>query len=296
MASEAFENLCTALSVTRVTPESELEAARVGYDAVGSMIPLVDGTTVEPLDEDGPAAEWVRAPGLGPGRAVVWLHGGGYVIGSPASHRPFASRLSAATGAPVLVVDYARAPEHPYPGAINDALAAYRWLLADGLDAGHVALGGDSAGGGLALATAVALRDAGDPLPAAIALSSPWLDLTLVGDSMHATGDDDIILSTELLDHWAGLYAGDTPRTDAGISPLFARLDDLPPLLVHVARRELLYDDTVRLDTGVRAVGGGITVEIDDEMIHHWHVFAGLFPESDDAVIRLGSWLASRLG
>jgi acetyl esterase/lipase len=296
MASDAFENLRTALSATRVTPDGELEAARLGYDAVGSMIPLVDGTTVEPVDAGGAAAEWVRAPGLEPGRAIVWFHGGGYVIGSPASHRPFASRLSAATAAPVLVVDYARAPEHPYPAALDDAMAAYRWVLADGLDAGHVALGGDSAGGGLALATAIALRDAGDPQPAAIALSSPWLDLTLAGDSMAANRDDDIILSAELLDHWAGLYAGDTPRTDPGLSPLFAPLDDLPPLLVHVARTELLFDDTVRLEAAARAVDREITVDVDDEMIHHWHVFAGLFPEGDDAVDRLGAWLASRLG
>jgi monoterpene epsilon-lactone hydrolase len=294
--SAEFDNLVTLLSAGRITPATPIDVARSGYEAVGTMIPMVEGTTVDPLPLDHPVdGLWVRAPGVTTDRVVLWLHGGGYVIGSPTSHRPMASRLSAASGASVLLVDYRLAPEHPYPAAVHDATAAYEQLLTDGLEPGCVAIGGDSAGGGLAITTSLVLRDRGHPLPAAIACASPWVDLSLSGASMATNHETDLILSRDLLAHWAAAYLGPTPATDPAVAPLAADGHHLPPLLVHAARDELLADDAVRLVEWARRSGADATLVIDDDMIHHWHVWAGLFPEADQAVNDLGAWLGERL-
>lgn len=293
MASEQLTNLAALLAAGRVTPETPLDAARAGYDAIGTMIPLVEGTTTEPVD--GPVAgERVQAPGAPADRVVVWLHGGGYAIGSPTSHRPLASRISAAAGATVLLVDYRLAPEHPYPAALDDATAAYRQLLAEGRSPDRLALAGDSAGGGLAVATALALRDAGDPLPAALACVSPWIDLAVSAPSAVADADGDVVLSAELLRHWAAAYLGPVDPHDPTVSPLARSAAGLPPMLVHVARSEILHDDAVRLVAWARAGGVDATVVVEDA-IHHWHVWAGLLPEADASVEQLGAWLGSRL-
>lgn len=294
MASDELINLAALLAAGRVTPETPIEAARAGYDAIGAMIPLVEGTTSEPFDGPVPG-EWVRAPGVAPEPAILWLHGGGYVIGSPASHRPLASRISAVAGAPVLLLDYRLAPEAPHPAALDDATSAYRHLVDQGWAPERLALAGDSAGGGLTINAALRLRDRGDPLPAALACASPWVDLAVSGSSATTNADDDVVLSAELLHHWAATYLADIDPGDAAVSPLDASAAGLPPLLVHVARSEILYDDGVRLFEWAQRGGVEAALVVEDA-IHHWHVWAGLLPEADAAVDELGGWLRERLG
>ncbi|HUB38297.1 MAG TPA: alpha/beta hydrolase [Streptosporangiaceae bacterium] len=252
------------------------------------------GTTVEPADAGGVLAEWVVAEGVRADRVVMYLHGGGYQIGSPATVRHMISLVSAAAQARVLSVDYRLAPEHPFPAAVEDALTAVRHLLRSGTDPAAVAIAGDSAGGGLALATLVALRDAGDPLPAAAVGISPWTDLALTGESMRTRADVEVMLQPAGMPETAATYlAGADPRHPYA-SPLYADLRGLPPILIHVGDAEVILDDSTRFAVKAREAGVDITLEVWDDMPHVWHAFAGLLPESDKAIERIGEWLQQR--
>ena len=215
-------------------------------ESVAGVVPPLDGTTVEPIDVGGVPCEWVR-PGAAVANdaCVLYLHGGGYVIGSCNTHRALVSHLAGRTGLPILVVDYRLAPEHAYPAALDDALIAYEWLLTQGFAADRIVVAGDSAGGGLTLATLLALRDRGRPLPALGVPISPWTDLTLSGPSMTAMADHDPMVTRVGLQRMADWYvAGADPPTPL-VSPLFSDPTGLPPLLIHVGDVEVLRDDAV---------------------------------------------------
>jgi acetyl esterase/lipase len=198
-------------------------------------------------------------------------------------HRAFLAQLARATGTRVLAVDYRLAPEHPYPAALEDAVAAYRWALDAGYAPSQVVVAGDSAGGGLALATVVALRDAGAPLPAGAVCLSPWLDLALTGASMRSNARVDPILSYEILDGYARLYASAHDRTSPLISPLYADLRGLPPLLIQVGTEEVLLDDAVRCADRAQAAGVAVTLEVVDGMFHVFQM-VGALPETQAAM------------
>ena len=251
--------------------------------------------TFDRVDAGGVPAAWVEAPGADAGRVMLYLHGGGYVIGSIDTHRELAGRLSQAAAARVLILDYRLAPEHPYPAAVEDAAAAYRWLLADGgAVPARTVIAGDSAGGGLTVAAMLALRDAGDPLPAAGVCLSPWVDMEGIGASMTAKVDVDPMVRREGLVRMAGLYLnGADPRTPLA-APLYADLSGLPPLLIHVGTAETLLDDATRLSERARAAGVDVTLESWDDMIHVWHLFAPLLPEGQQAVERVGDYVRQR--
>jgi monoterpene epsilon-lactone hydrolase len=266
---------------------------RAAMAAVASDPPA--GTIVEPVDANGVPAEWVAASGVTGRRVLLYLHGGGYQIGSPATLRRMVTLLSAPLAARVLSVDYRLAPEHPFPAAVDDAVAAYRWLLAGGTDPATVALAGDSSGGGLALATLVALRDAGEPMPAAAFAISPWTDLALTGESLRTRAAAEVMLQPDGIPETAALYlAGADPRHPYA-SPLYADLRGLPPLLIHVGDAEVVLDDSTRFAARAREAGVDVTLEVWDEMPHVWHAFAGLLPEADQAIARAGDWLRARL-
>jgi acetyl esterase/lipase len=225
---------------------------------------------------------------------LLYFHGGAYHIGSPATIRHLVGLLSAATKARALSVDYRLAPEHPFPAAVEDAMAAYRWLLASGIDPALIAVAGDSSGAGLALGTLVALRDAGEPMPAAAVLLSPVTDLALTGESLHTRAAADVMLKPEGILEAAGLYlAGADPRHPHA-SPLYADLRDLPPLLIHVGDAEMLLDDSTRLAAKATDAAVEVSLEIWDEMPHVFQAFAGLLPEADRAIDHIGSWLNQR--
>jgi monoterpene epsilon-lactone hydrolase len=266
---------------------------RAAMAAVAADAPA--GATVEPVDANGVPAEWVAASGVTGRRVLLYLHGGGYQIGSPATLRRMVTLLSAPLAARVLSVDYRLAPEHPFPAAVDDAVAAYRWLLAGGTDPATVALAGDSSGGGLALATLVALRDAGEPMPAAAFAISPWTDLALTGESLRTRAAAEVMLQPDGIPETAALYlAGADPRHPYA-SPLYADLRGLPPLLIHVGDAEVVLDDSTRFAARAREAGVDVTLEVWDEMPHVWHAFAGLLPEADQAIARAGDWLRARL-
>lgn len=256
-----------------------------------SMFPSAAETRCTPVDAGGVRAEWVAAPGAAEDRVVLYLHGGGYVMGSVNTHRELAARLSRAAGARVLVLDYRLAPEHPFPAAVEDATAAYRWLLSQGIKPNRVVVAGDSAGGGLTLATLLALRDAKDPLPAAGVCISPWTDMEGAGASMTTRAKADPIVQKEMLLNMAKLYlGGKDPKTPLA-APLHADFRGLPPLLVQVGDAETLLDDATRVAERAKAAGVKVDLEVWDEMIHVWHLFAPVLPEGQQAIDKIGKFV-----
>jgi acetyl esterase/lipase len=223
---------------------------------------------------------------------VLYLHGGGYVIGSPRSHRHLAAAVAAAGQASALLLDYRRAPAHPSPAAVDDATAAYRWLLDQGIAPGHIVIGGDSAGGGLTVATLLALRDARLPLPAGGVCISPWVDLTFSGASYRTRAAVDPIVTRPGIDEMARAYFGATSARAPLASPLFADLRGLPPLLIHVGSDEVLLDDAVQLADRAKAAGVDATLECPDpewcRHIDHPRVRHEVRPERRPRRVRLG--------
>jgi epsilon-lactone hydrolase len=263
--------------------------------ATASVAQAPAGTRVAPADAAGVPGEWVIPADVAGSRVIMYLHGGAYQLGSPATLRHLVALISVAAQAQAFSVDYRLAPEHPFPAAVDDAVAAYRWLLAAGHDAASIAIAGDSAGGGLALATLIALRDAGNALPAAAVAMSPWTDLMLTGASLRSRADVDVLLKPAGMPQSAALYlAGADPRHPYA-SPLYADLHGLPPLLIHVGDAEVILDDSTRFAARARAAGVDVTLRIWDEMPHVFHAFAGLLPEADQAVAQIGSWLRERV-
>jgi acetyl esterase/lipase len=294
VASPQFDKLLGILWQNQRARGLPIEDIRAGLDDVA--LPPGDDVTVTPVDVDGLRAEWVATAGGLEDRAVLYLHGGGYVMGSLATHRKLAGDIARASAARVLLVEYRLAPEHPHPAAVEDAVAAYRWLLAVGYDPGRLAIAGDSAGGGLTIATLVALRDAGDPMPAGAVAISPWADLTMEAASIQSRADLDPMVSAPDLTRFAGWYLDGTDARHPTASPAHADLTGLPPVLVHVGEAEVLVDDSTLLAARGRAAGVDVTLEEWPEMVHVWHVFAGRVPESTAAVERVGAFLRRCFG
>ncbi|QGZ53726.1 alpha/beta hydrolase [Paraburkholderia acidiphila] len=224
--------------------------------------------------------EWLvreRSPAQ---RTLLYLHGGGYYFCSPRSQRAISFGLGKRAGADVFSLDYRLAPEHPFPAALEDALAAYRHLLANGTRPGSIVISGDSAGGGLALATVVALRDAGDPLPAGAVLFSPWTDLAATGASIRENDGRDPMFSGEVFARIAPFYLGSASASDPYVSPLYADFRGLPPLSLFVGSSETLLDDTRRVVERARAAGVSVECEIAGGMPHIWPIYAPFMPEA----------------
>lgn len=291
MPSEQLQNVVAMLgAMDSEAGPSTVEEWRAAYQGLGSMLPHRDGVPVARVDADGVPAEWV---GEGSGPVVIYLHGGGYCIGSLDTHRAMLTHLAEEIEGRVLAVDYRLAPEHPYPAALDDAVTAYRFARRT-VAAEDIVIAGDSAGGGLTVATLVALRDAGDVLPAAGVCLSPWADLTQSGDSVVTKSAVDPMVRAEDLDRWAMAYAGGEPSDSPGISPLFASLHDLPPLLVEVGTAEILLDDARRLATRAREAGVDVELHVAEGLIHVWHFFAGMVPEADDGIRRVAGFVRAR--
>ncbi len=269
---------------------------RAGLEAMAGTFAVEPDVVVERLPVEGMAAEWIASPGVSSAHALLYLHGGGYVVGSLNTHRDLAARLGRAAGARVLTVDYRLAPEHPHPAAVDDAVAAYRWLRRQGCAPERLAIAGDSAGGGLTLATLVALRDLGEPLPNCGVCFSPWVDMEATGASMDVNLDDPM-LNRALLLHFARFYltGGVDPRTPLA-APLHADLSGLPPLLIQASRHEVLLDDATRITENARRAGVACELDLTDEVPHVWQIFAGILPEGREAIERAGAFLRKRLG
>ena len=248
------------------------------------------GVTCTPVEAGGVSAEWSVADGADQDKVILYVHGGGYVMGSAGSHRDMTGRLSQAAGARVLSLNYRLAPEHPFPAPVDDAVAAYRWLLGQGIQASNMAIAGDSAGGGLALAALIAIRDAGEPVPAAGIGISPWVDMEGMGESMTTRAAVDPVVQKEGLLGMAKIYLGGTDPKNPLAAPLHANLAGLPPLLIQVGDAETLLDDATRITERARKADVDVTLKIWDEMPHVWHLFAPILPEGQQAIEEIGTF------
>lgn len=295
MTNLALEKILTNLRANPYTAAKSIEQLRDESDRKGAQLPMPAGATHHAVSADGVAAEWIDAPGVAANKVFLFFHGGGYYRGSVASSRAPAARIAGAAGTRCLSVEYRLAPEHPFPAAVEDALTAYRWLLAQGLAPGDIVVGGISAGGGLTLSLLLTARDHGVPMPAAAVLLSAWTDLTQSSETFVTHAAADPMISKPYLDRMANYYLGSTNPEHPLASPLYAQLADLPPLLVQVGTAETLLDDSRRLADKAEAFGVDVTLEIWDDMFHGWHGSAPDLPEAQRAIDAIGAYCRTRL-
>jgi len=283
------------LAQLRSGPNRELLTVpqlRALTDKTSAQLPVPAQARWESTDADGVPAQWISSPGAAAQGALLYLHGGAYIMGSATSHRALIARLAQAAGLRALAIDYRLAPEHPCPAAVHDAQAAYTWLSAQGVPPHQIALVGNSAGGGLALALLLALRKAGQPLPACAVLISPWLDLAHTGASMRSRAAEDPVLTPTFLERTAAMYVPRrAERTFPLASPLYGQLRGLPPLLVQVGTAEVLLDDATRLAERARASDVQVDLEVWPDMIHVWHRYAARLPEAQQAINQAGAFV-----
>ncbi len=293
MASEQLKKVIEIIKSQPLNPEVSMERRRAAMEKVAERVPA--DVACQPVNAGGVEGEWIAAPGAEPSRVILYLHGGGYTAGSIVTHRAMASRISRAADARVLAINYRLAPEHPFPAAVEDATAAYRWLLANGIAPGRIVIAGDSAGGGLTISTLLALRDAKQPMPAAAVPISPWTDLAATGESLRTLAARDPMVQADPLREMAKLYLGKTDAKNPLASPLYANYQGLPPMLIQVGGAEILLDDARRVADKARAAGVDVTLEVWDEMVHVWHVFAKLLPEGQEAIDRIGGFVREHM-
>jgi monoterpene epsilon-lactone hydrolase len=267
---------------------------RAAFAPAGQIHPIPDDVRVSEVDAGGVLCHWLTAPEADADRVLLFLHGGGFELGSLRSDGELAARLGRASGMRVLFPEYRLAPEHPFPAAIDDVLAVWRWLRAEGQGARSIAVAGDSAGGGLAVSLLVAARDAGQELPAAAVLMSPTVDLTSSGASMTERVDQDPFSTPDMLRGFAARYlAGTDPKTPLA-SPLFAPLAGLPPLLILVGTADLLLSDSERLAAKAAEAGVDVTLEVGEGLPHVYPIMLGT-PEASEATERIGTFLRARV-
>ena len=297
MSHPGVELISAFLAQTRVTAGTVAER-RAALDQSAHGSPPPEGVRVEAVTLGGRPAERITPEATEAGPVVLYLHGGGYCTGSLDSHRQLASRIARASGSQVALLDYRLAPEDPFPAAVIDAASAFRDLLGTGVDPTRMAIAGDSAGGGLTMATLLALREAGDPLPAAAVCLSPWVDLTQSAPSYDSLADLDPMVSRADLDEMARYYLGEAdPRTELASPLLAGNLAGLPPVLIEVGAHEVLLDDATGLAGRLRAAGGTVSLTVWPELIHVFQAFPGeIIPESDQSIVAVGAFLADRLG
>ncbi len=269
---------------------------RQRLDEVGSTWPVAADVTCEAVDCDGVPGEWSLVSGSDRSKALLYFHGGGYCSGSIASHRRLVTEAGRAARLRTLAIDYRRAPEHPYPAAHDDALATWRFLRSQGYPANGIAVGGDSAGGNLALALIERLRAAGEELPACAWLVSPWTDLTMSGATLQAKDDVDPLIHKAYLTELADAYAPPPlDRRDPLISPLFADLSGFPPMLIQVGSAETLLADATRLAEAAGVADVSVTLEIWPHMIHAWPVWNAALADGRRALANAGQFIRTRM-
>lgn len=292
MASEQLAKVIERIKSAPSNPNATVEQRRAGMEKISERVaPDVNCT---PVVAGGVKSEWIAPPESAQDRVILYLHGGGYTMGSINTHRAMVARIARASKARALAIDYRLAPEHPFPAAVEDALAAYRWLLAEGYKPGKIVISGDSAGGGLTLAALVAIRDAKLPMPAAAIPISPWTDLEGTGASIKSKAAKDPMVTADNLASGAKAYIGKNDPKNPLISPLHADFRGFPPLLIHVGEAEILLDDSTRVAERARAAGVEVELEAWDDMVHVWHVFAKILPEGQQAIDKIGRFVLAR--
>lgn len=262
------------------------------------IIRLPAGVTRVSTLADKVKAEWITPNKYYSGNAVLYLHGGGYTLCSPATHRGLTGAIALASKSRLLVPDYRLAPEHPFPAALEDALNAYRWLLGQGYAPQHLAIGGDSAGGGLTIATAISLRDAGEPLPGALFLLSPWTDLTFSSESHRTRRAIDPIfggVDESMNPEFVPAYLGREDPSNPLISPLLGDLHGLPPTIIHVGDNEILLDDSIILGKKMVKAGVDVHIRVWDGLWHVFQAFVPLLPEARQSIAEIGDFIRDHI-
>ena len=262
---------------------------------VAKYVKLPEKCVITPADAGGVPAEWVCWQGADDGRVILFLHGGGYVFCSPFTHRDLVCRIARASAARALSLGYRLAPEHPHPAAVEDALAAYRWLLESGTDPSRITVMGDSAGGGLTLALLQTLRDRKLPLPACAVCMSPWADLTCSSASFKKNSRKDPVLPAKVVPDFARMYVPDGDLARPSISPLFGDFSGLPPLLIHVGTDEILLDDSRGVAEMASKTGTAVELKIWPDMIHVFQSLAFLHPDARQSIQEIGEFVARRI-
>ncbi len=294
MPSQESVQLRKSFAGWKDAPPQSVEDGRRSWEESVVDVVLPEGVTITPVAAGGVPGAWIDSA-TGRPQTVFWLHGGGFNAGSINTHREMAARLHLASGTRILLIDYRLAPEHPFPAALEDTLSAYRWLLDQGIAAQQIVIGGDSAGAALAVGALLALRDAITPLPAAVVLLSPWLDLTQSGPTMTSRADIDPMTTQRGLQRAAQFYLGDQDATQPLASPLYGDLHGLPPVLIQVGDHEVLLSDSTRFAERAQAADVSVTLEVWPEMWHVWHGWAGALPEGQQAIERIGQMVRSHL-
>ncbi len=298
MASPEFRRALRSISAWASqarTPDGGLDLAGLRDATDGGFLAMPADIAVSQTRVGARPGEWVTGSHSDPDARILYLHGGGYLAGGLASHRPFVCALARQTGCSCLQLDYRLAPEHPFPAAVDDAIVAYQTIFATG-PRGHqparcVFVVGDSAGGGLTLATLVAARDRNFARATAAVTMSAYTDCAFTGDSIRTRADQDPVIGVKMLPEAVAMYLdGHDPKHPLA-SPLYADLTDLPPLLMQVGDAEILRDDTTRFGERARRAGVDVTVEVWPEMTHNWHLFLGIFPEAQQAIDRICTFI-----
>ena len=298
MPSAALESVLATMFAAKFQSSADMTLAqkREGYESYGALFPSEPGVDPQPVSAGGVPAAWLVAPQANKDRVILYLHGGGFRLGSITTHLSITSRLTGAAAARVLALDYRLAPEHKYPAQLDDALAAYQWLLDQGFAAAHMAVVGDSAGGGLTVSFQLALRDRGLPLPACSVAMSPWVDLVGTGTWREADPSSDPTVDPKDLDDTIADYLGDADPHQDLVSPVFADLTGLPPMLIQVGTQEILRCDAEGLADKARACGVDVTLEVEEGAFHVWHHAAPKVPESLAAIARIGAFVQRHAG
>ena len=291
MPSAEFNAVVEALTARPPAIPVDVHGARQAIDEMMGGAPLADGVIVEAVTVAARAAEWIRPPAPTSDRVVLYLHGGGFRIGSLTAYRPFASQLAVALEAPLLVVDYRLAPEHPFPAGLEDCVAGYAWLLATGWRSDQIAIMGDSAGGGLVASTLLAAKRRGLPQPAAGVCLSPLTDLTCTTKAYARNARTDPYFSIKAASEGARDYLGDINPRRPLVSPIFGDLADLAPVLIHASTHEVLADDAVALAARISECRGRVQLDMWPEMTHVWHAMIPHVPESVAAIADVRTFL-----
>ncbi len=301
MASKQSEELKTLyrdwIAAMQADPEMPLDELRRRFEHWGDITGEPGGVDYIETDAGGVPSLWATPKGCAESRVLLCAHGGGYVVGSMYTHRKAYGHVAKATGCRALIVNYGRAPENIHPGPVDDMVKAYKWLLDEGIQSGHIAFIGDSAGGGLAVTTILRARERGLPLPAATMPLSPWLDMDACGETFETNRERDVLVSRDVIATMAGTFLGeDGNRNDPLANPLHAELRGLPPMYIQTGADETLLSDSRDLADLARRSDVQVTLEVVPEMQHVFQFLAGVAPEADAAIARLAKWVRPHLG
>jgi len=279
----------------RISPDSDVVMVRNSFEKMQSKNRMARNVTMRQTTIADVACEWLIPDGCEEAPVLYYLHGGAYLMGSPATHRKMVSHIARAARMRALLPDYSLAPEKPFPAGLNDCLEVYRGLMSSGVDADDVVIGGDSAGGGMCMATLLSLRESGDDLPTAAILLSPWLDLTAQGESAVTRADKDPWFRVDEMRDIARRYCPDGDLTQPLVSPVYADASLLPPMLIQVGDHEILLSDSIRLADSISAAGGQVVIQVWEEMWHVFQFFVGKMPESASAIRDIAAYVRNQV-